>query len=182
MSRHPMLFAVQNFILIAALLMISMPDNAIAKEKKLPFGLREYNIGLAPNFELEDIDGEVFDLKSTRGRWVFLHFWASWCGPCREEMSTIQALSKIIDEEKLYFVLVNTAEDEDTIFKFLGIVAPNLTSMMDADGQITEVWKPRGLPTTFLIDPEGKVRYQAIGGREWDQPVYSQFVQTLISP
>jgi len=54
--------------------------------------------------------------------------------------------------------------------------------MMDADGQITEIWKPRGLPTTFLIDPEGKVRYQAIGGREWGQPVYSQFVLSLTSP
>ena len=97
-------------------------------------------------------------------------------------MPTIQALSETIDEDKLHFVLVNAAEDEDTIFKFLGIVAPNLTSMMDADGQITEIWKPRGLPTTFLIDPEGKVRYQAIGGREWGQPVYSQFVLSLTSP
>lgn len=180
MSRS-ILISVQSFVLMLGLLMVLMPDNAAAKEIKLPFGIREYNIGLAPNFKLEDIDGQMFDLKSTRGRWVFLHFWASWCGPCREEMPTIQTLSETIDEDKLHFVLVNTAEDEDTIFKFLGVVAPNLTSMMDVDGQITEIWKPRGLPTTFLIDPEGKVRYQAIGGREWGQSVYSQFVQSLTS-
>ena len=52
---------------------------------------------------------------------------------------------------------------------------------MDADGQITEVWKPRGLPTTFLINPKGEIKYQAIGGREWDNPVYIQFIRTLIA-
>ena len=180
MSRH-FSAALQCLILLSGLLMISLPDAAVAKEK-LPFGIREYNIGLAPDFELDDIDGEAFDLKSTRGRWVFLHFWASWCGPCREEMPTIQALSETIDEDKLHFVLVNVAEDEDTIFNFLGIVAPNLISLMDQDGLISEIWKPRGLPTTFLIDPDGMVRYQAIGGREWSQPIYTQFVQSLMKP
>ena len=150
-----------------------------AAEEKLPFGIRSYDVGIAPNFELEDSDGELFNLKDTRGQWVFLHFWASWCGPCREEMPTIQALYENTDEDKLHFVLVNTAEDEDTIFNFLGVVAPDLISMMDVDGLVTEVWKPRGLPTTFLIDPEGKVRYQAIGGREWNQPIYRQFINHL---
>lgn len=165
------------------LLIVSlMAGNVIAGELKLPFGIRAYDIGQAPDFKLEDIDGEEFELKSTRGKWVFLHFWATWCGPCRKEMPTIQVLSENIDEEKIHFVLVNTAEDEDTIFKFLGIVAPNLNSMMDSDGQVSEVWKPRGLPTTFLIDPQGRVRYQAIGGREWNKPLYKQFLQKLINP
>jgi thiol-disulfide isomerase/thioredoxin len=179
-KTHRVLMAIQ--ILALSSLLIFVSGSVVAKEVALPFGIREYNIGLAPNFVLADIDGEMFDLKSTRGRWVFLHFWASWCGPCREEMPTIQALSESIDEDKLHFVLVNAAEDEDTIFKFMGVVAPNLTSMMDQDGQITEMWKPRGLPTTFLIDPQGQVRYQAIGGREWNEAVYIQFVQTLIKP
>jgi thiol-disulfide isomerase/thioredoxin len=168
-----------SFILLSVLLVL-LSGSVVAKEAELPFGIRAYNIGQAPNFELADIDGQMFDLKSTRGRWVFLHFWASWCGPCREEMPTIQTLSKTIDADKLHFVLVNAAEDEDTIFKFLGIVAPNLTSMMDVDGQITEIWKPRGLPTTFLIDPDGQVRYQAVGGRDWHDRVYIEFIKSLL--
>ena len=167
---------------IVLLLIACLCAPVFAAEEKLPFGIRNYDVGLAPNFELDDSDGETFSLKSTRGSWVFLHFWASWCGPCREEMPTIQTLYENTDEDKLHFVLVNTAEDEDTIFNFLGVIAPNLISMMDVDGQVTEVWKPRGLPTTFLLDPEGKVRYQALGGREWNQPIYRQFINHLITP
>jgi thiol-disulfide isomerase/thioredoxin len=173
------------FAIVRSLVLFTMiallTKGVAASEAELPFGIRAYNVGLAPNFKLEDIDGEEFELKSTRGKWVFLHFWATWCGPCRKEMPTIQALSETINEDKLHFILVNTAEDEDTIFRFLGIVAPNLTSMMDKDGQVSEIWKPRGLPTTFLIDPEGIVRYQAIGGREWNQGIYRQFIQKLVN-
>ncbi len=179
MNQRSLSKLVCQFLLL--ILLAPLSAHVFAQEEKLPFGIRAYNIGLAPNFELEDIDGEAFDLKSTRGQWVFLHFWASWCGPCREEMPTIQALSETIDEDKLHFVLVNAAEDEDTIFMFLGSVVPNLTSMMDQDGLVTEIWKPRGLPTTFLIDPDGMVRYQAIGGREWNQEIYVQFIKSLIS-
>jgi hypothetical protein len=77
--------------------------------------------------------------------------------------------------------MVNTAEDEDTIFEFLAAIDVELNSLMDIDGQVTEVWKPRGLPTTFLINTKGEVKYQAIGGREWDKPEYIQFIKQLIN-
>lgn len=154
--------------------------NVYAKEVKTPFGIRHYDIGMAPNFKLDDIDGEAFELDDTRGRWVFLHFWASWCGPCREEMPTIKHLTNTFTAEQLQIVMINTAEDEDTIFSFLGGIGIEPVSLMDADGLVTEVWKPRGLPTTFLIDPGGRVRYQAIGGRDWHQPEYVNFLKALM--
>jgi len=137
-----------------------------ATEIEPPFGIRHYAIGPAENFNLPDIDGENFQLDSTRGRWVFLHFWASWCGPCREEIPAIQHLADTFDDDTLAIVMINTAEDEDTIFTFLSATDVDINSLMDMDGLVTEVWKPRGLPTTFLINPEGEVKYQAIGGRE----------------
>jgi hypothetical protein len=51
---------------------------------------------------------------------------------------------------------------------------------MDSDGLVTEDWKPRGLPTSFLIDPQGNVKYQAIGGREWGEPLYTSFIDKLV--
>lgn len=146
---------------------------------KTPFGIRDYDIGLAPDFTLHDIDGEKFELEEARGRWVFLHFWASWCGPCREEMPAIQKLADAVKSERFQIVMVNTAEDEDTIFEFLAAINVELNSLMDVDGMVTEAWKPRGLPTTFLISPKGEIRYQAIGGRDWGNTEYVDFIKYL---
>ncbi len=158
---------------------ISVADNIA--EIKPPFGLRHYDIGIAPDFILNDIDGEKFQLSKARGHWIFLHFWASWCGPCREEMPAIQQLANILKDERFQIVMINTAEDEDTVFEFLAVINVELNSLMDLDGQVTEAWRPRGLPTTFLINPKGEVKYQAIGGREWDKAEYVQFIRHLIA-
>jgi thiol-disulfide isomerase/thioredoxin len=162
---------------------VSINTSVIANEidVKPPFGIRNHDIGVAPDFTLQDIDGEKFTLKQSKAQWIFLHFWASWCGPCREEMPAIQRLAENIQDDKFNIVMINTAEDEDTIFEFLAAINVDLNSLMDADGQVTEVWKPRGLPTTFLINPKGEIKYQAIGGREWDSPEYIKFIQQLIA-
>jgi len=146
-----------------------------------PKGIRHYEIGKAPEFSLTDMDGEPFTLESTRGKWVFLHFWASWCGPCREEMPAIQQMRSTFDNDKFEIVLINTAENEDTIFSFLGEIGMDMYSLMDTDGLVTEKYKPRGLPTTILIDPDGNVQYQAIGGREWYKPEYINFLTKLVN-
>lgn len=146
-----------------------------------PKGVRHYEIGTAPGFTLADIDGESFDLASVRGKWVFLHFWASWCGPCREEMPAIEQMSEKLADDELEIVLVNTAENEDTVFSFLAEIGMDMQSLMDVDGQVTELYKPRGLPTTILIDPDGEVQYQAIGGREWHDAMYIAFLRRLVS-
>jgi len=152
----------------------------ISADIKVPFGIRHYDVGHAQNFSLQDIDGEKFELDQTRGHWVFLHFWASWCGPCREEMPAVQKLSEAMQDEKFQIIMINTAEDEDTIFEFLSAINVELNSLMDVDGLVTEAWKPRGLPTSFLINPEGEVKYQAIGGREWEKPEYINFLKQLL--
>ena len=176
--------SLSGFIKLTTLtVIIFINTSVIAKEidVKPPFGIRNHDIGIAPDFTLQDIDGETFTLNKSKGQWIFLHFWASWCGPCREEMPAIQRLADKIQGDKFNIVMINTAEDEDTIFEFLAAIDVDLNSLMDADGQVTEVWKPRGLPTTFLINPNGEIKYQAIGGREWDNPVYIQFIKQLVS-
>ena len=168
------------FILLIFTLTFCFAEAGFSNEMKVPFGIRHYDTGVAQNFSLEDVDGETFELKNSRGHWVFLHFWASWCGPCREEMPAIQKLSETLQDKKFQIVMINTAEDEDTIFEFLATIDVELNSLMDVDGLVTEVWKPRGLPTTFLINPEGEVKYQAIGGREWEKPLYINFLKQLM--
>ena len=167
----------QSYFYFIGMLLLALwpPVNAT----ELPRGLITLDNSQAENFTISDYDGRRYELKQSRGKWVFVHFWASWCGPCRKEMPIIYQIEKQLADKPIDFVLINTAEDEDTIFAFLGSVAPDLHSYMDKDGDITEAWAPRGLPTTFFIDPQGRRRFLALGGRPWDKTEYQQFLQTL---
>ena len=167
-------------ILCLLLLAISLP--LAAMDPKLPAGIMPLDGQPAPALRLENIDGEAFDLADSRGHWVFVHFWATWCGPCRREMPTIQQLISRLQDTNLEIVMVNTAETEDEVFSFLGIVAPDAVPLLDTDGLVTEAWQPRGLPATFLVDPEGRLRYLALGGREWDTPPYLEFLRRISKP
>ena len=62
---------------------------------------------------------------------------------------------------------------------FLPFVAPDLPTLMDYDGKTAEKWGPRGLPSSFLVDPQGRVRYLAIGNRDWDSPEYLRFLRRI---
>jgi thiol-disulfide isomerase/thioredoxin len=125
------------------------------------------------------MDGRTTDLVKLRGQWVMVHFWASWCGPCRKEMPTIQSLAGKIPPDRLRIVLVNTAESDEAAFSFLAIVAPEIETLMDRDGAVTDKWQPRGLPSTFLVDPDGRLRFLALGGRVWDQDPFLGFLRQL---
>lgn len=151
-----------------------------AESSTLPKGILELKPYPAPAIELHDIDGKPFSLKETKGSWVFVHFWASWCGPCRKEMPAIQRMWNTLQKEGWKIAMINTAEDEDTVFSFLAAHAPDIRALMDRDGQVTEKWQPRGLPATYLVDKKGIVRYQALGGRPWDEKQYMKFLRELI--
>jgi len=176
-----------KIISFAASLLLLLSVQAIAEnptksqaEAALPKGIITVDGREAPELVLIDINGETYDLSKSRGKWVFMHFWASWCGPCRKEMPTIQAISSEFKDSNLSIVLVNTSEDEDTVFDFLGTVAPDMNTLLDSDGKVTERWQPRGLPSTFFVDPQGKLRYIALGGRPWDKGEYLGFLKDLI--
>ena len=162
------------------LLVLVLAPGLLLSADPLPRGIIALPGHGAPSFEVEDMDGARFALTEARGRWVFLHFWASWCGPCRKEIPAIQRLVAGITDKEPLVVLINTAEDEDTLFEFLSEFAPDLFSYMDPDGEVTEVWKPRGLPATYLIDPAGVVRYQALGGLPWDTGPHRRFLGQLV--
>ncbi|MDH5632782.1 MAG: TlpA family protein disulfide reductase [Gammaproteobacteria bacterium] len=174
----PRLIRLTAVLVGSALAIMVLPTPTIAAD--LPTGIRAMDGRVAPDFSLKDVDGNTQRLSAYRGQWVFLHFWASWCGPCRLEMPKVDAISAELTKVGMVFLLVNTSEPEDVVFSFLGDAAPDLTSALDADGLVTETWDPRGLPATFLVDPDGKIRYQALGGRPWDEPGYRTFLKRLI--
>jgi cytochrome c biogenesis protein CcmG/thiol:disulfide interchange protein DsbE len=150
-----------------------------AMAEKLPIGVIAQDGRPAPALLLKNMDGKVTDLKDQRGHWVMVHFWASWCGPCRREMPKIQTMSKQLVPKTLRLILVNVAENDEKVFDFLPFVAPDLPTLMDYSGQTAAKWDPRGLPSSFLVDPQGRIRYLAIGNRDWDTPEYIRFLKQI---
>ena len=127
---------------------------------------------IAPALRLPNLDDEEVDLRDLKGRVVVVNFWATWCPPCRREMASMERLYQAGQAHDIEILAVNIGEDEDTVFSFLGTVEPSPTFQMllDRDGASMAGWKVRGLPTTYIIDPDGRLAYRAVGGREFDHP------------
>ncbi len=144
-------------------------DNLTPVEK-IPDGL---------DFTLQDLDGKMHKLSDYKGKTVIINFWASWCPPCREEMPSMERAWQQIKNENIIMLAINVGEDEDTVFTFLGDFPVTFTILLDKSGEITESWPIRGLPTTYVISPQGKLVYRAIGGRNWDDKAILDTIRQL---
>lgn len=134
----------------------------------------------APDFTLQDMDGATHRLSDYRGRVVVVNFWATWCPPCRREMPSMQRAWERLTPEGIALLAIDVGEDEETIFSFSGEFTLEFPLLLDSDGSAVEQWPVRGLPTTFIIDPEGRIAYQAVGGREWDDPAILAQIRSLV--
>ena len=157
--------------------------NALAAEP--PLGHRMNPVSppvAAPDFRLPDMDGTDHALSDFRGQVVMLNFWATWCPPCRREMPSMQRLYQKFSDSGLVVVAVNQWEDPDLVFEFTGRLSlePTFPILFDRESRTAEQFQVKGLPTTFLIDREGMIRFQAIGGREFDHPEVEALIRELL--
>jgi len=134
----------------------------------------------APHLRLQDMDEEIIDIKELRGKVVIVNFWATWCPPCRREMSSLERLYLQTKDKDIVVLAVNIGEDADTVFPFLGDIdpSPSFPIVFDPDANSMKSWKVRGLPTTYIINTNGYIVYKAVGGREFDHP---DILQTVLS-
>ena len=113
---------------------------------------------IAPNFKLPGIDGSTTTLDSFRGKYVLVNFWASWCGPCRQETPDLQALANA--QSSLVVVGVNQQEDKGTAEHFVNEFALTYPMALDSDGDVSQAYRVgHGLPVSVLIDPAGVVQH-----------------------
>ncbi len=136
----------------------------------------------APKTRLPDLDGDLHSLSEYRGKPVIVNFWATWCPPCRAEMPSMNRAWARIEKQGIAMVAINVGEDEDTIFSFTGDYPIDFPIWMDREGDKVAAWPVRGLPTTFVLDTEGRIVYRAIGGREWDDDSLLDKVRALRKP
>jgi peroxiredoxin len=116
----------------------------------------------APDFTLPQVDGPPVTLSELRGRVVLLAFWATWCGPCKEEMPNLEALSAEYGEKGLT-VLGVTGDPPELVREWLREKQRTLSTVADSEGMVSESYQVDGLPTTAVIAPDGKVVRYLVG-------------------
>ncbi len=132
-----------------------------------------------PDFSLQDTDGNTHTLASYKGRPVIINFWASWCSSCRKEMPSMNRAWQRIRSEGIEMIAINVGEDLQSIESFARLTPMEFPILLDTDGNTAEAWPVRGLPMTFVLDPQGKLVFRAIGSREWDDEVLLDKVRAL---
>ncbi len=136
----------------------------------------------APDFALKDTDRRLYRLSDSRGKVVLVNFWATWCPPCRREMPSMQRAWEKLKDERFDMYAVNVGEDEDTIFGFTFSTGVEITFpiLLDRDARVVKAWPVVALPTSFIVDPDGRIVYRAVGGREWDDPRLLEQIRALL--
>lgn len=133
----------------------------------------------APDFRLMDMDDKVHQLSDYRGTVVIINFWATWCPPCRAEMPSMQRAWTQLKKAGIVMLAINVGEKAAAIRRFHKEYPVGFPLLLDLDSSTAESWPMRGLPTTFVVDPAGRLAYKAVGGREWDNPEILDQIRAL---
>ncbi len=133
----------------------------------------------APELDMRDLDGVQHTLAAHRGKVLIVNFWATWCPPCREEMPSMERAWQAVRDQGIVLLAINVGETEEQIWNFTGNYPVTFPLLLDEDGSGTQRWPVQGLPTTYVVDAEGRLAFRAIGGRDWDDPALLDQVRAL---
>lgn len=134
-----------------------------------------------PDFCLEALNGGKVRLNALKGKIVILNFWAIWCGPCKEEMPSMEALNQHFKERD--FALLTISIDyggREPIRKFIEKHSYRFSVLLDPTSQTLDLFQISRIPTTLIIDKNGKMIGRVIGPRNWNSPEVLSLVDQLI--
>ena len=160
--------------ILASTLLVLAP--AGAAELKLWKG------GPTPALALKDLGGRDHRLADYRGKVVLVNFWATWCAPCRDEMPSIRRLKEKLADKPFAVLGVNLDEPESRIEKFLSEVKLDFPILLDPGRRVAKAWEARILPATYIVGPDGRVRYTVVGEINWDHEQMVARISELLPP
>lgn len=124
----------------------------------------------APVLALPGLDGRVHRLANYRGKVVLVNFWASWCGPCREELPSMERLRRSLRGEPFEVLAVDVGERAQAVRHFAERAQLGAVLLLDRDGGAARAWGARALPSSFVVGPDGRIRYSHVGAFDWMAP------------
>ena len=134
----------------------------------------------APDFTLESRSGENLRLEDHRGEVVMLNFWASWCGPCRQEMPLMDELYSQYKDLGFTILAVNVDENREEAHRCLDKVPVNFPILYDPESSVSELYEVQAMPTTVMIDRDGNARYLHYGYQPGYEDEYEQQIRELV--
>lgn len=117
----------------------------------------------APDFSLQDTQGQRINLSDFAGQPVLINFWATWCGPCRIEMPSFQQRFETYRQQGLMVLGVDFDEPADEVIAFAEMLGLTFPLLLDPGGQVQDLYLVRGYPTSFFLDAAGVIQVQHIG-------------------
>jgi thiol-disulfide isomerase/thioredoxin len=117
----------------------------------------------APDFELTSLDGASLRLTDLRGQVVALNFWATWCAPCRDEMPLLEAALEKYGAEGLAILAIDADEPASLVTDFRDELGVSLPLLLDPGGEVQQLYRVRGYPTTYFVDRDGVIQVQHMG-------------------
>jgi len=155
------------FPMISFLQMALLCLTALAAAPSGAADLKPWPGGPTPGLELRELDGRGHRLADYRGKVVLVNFWATWCAPCRDEMPSIQRLKEKLAGRPFEVLAVNLDEPEARVRKFLSQMKVDFTVLLDPEKKVARAWEARILPASFVIGPDGRIRYSLVGELDW---------------
>ena len=144
--------------------------------------LKPWTGGPPPALDLKGLDGASHRLADYRGKVVLVNFWATWCGPCRDEMPSIQELKDKLAGKPFVVLAVNLDEPESRIRKFLSQMKVKLDFpvLLDPEREVARAWGARILPASYVIGADGKIRYSLVGELDWGHELVVSRIAELL--
>ena len=136
----------------------------------------------APDFTVSTDNGEKFKLAAAQGKVVLLHFWATWCPPCTQEMPKVNALYNAMKDRPFELVAVSVDENKKDVDAFKGKMKLDFPIYFDPSENLTDTYGTFGLPESYLIDPSGKIVKKLVGPQNWMNPDFLKKIESLLPP
>jgi thiol-disulfide isomerase/thioredoxin len=140
------------------------PATAQAPSRELVPWMR----GATPTLMLADLNNHTHTLAEYKGKTVVVNFWATWCEPCREEMPSLQRLARRMADRNLVVLTVDAGEAPERIRRFVAQTGIDLPVLLDRDSNTARAWQARVYPTSYVIGPDGQIRYYYVGALDWN--------------